>query len=134
MNFFRKFFSGKLLLDFSIWIVISIVVSFCLRIIEFVSILKYHSLFDGLIKYTLIGWVNDLVIWSLLLFFLFPVYWFLHKFTKIANLFFLILTKVDEKQIPHSIIKNKSHYFYKKTAKFFLIGSRKDTLINYEDE
>ena len=215
---------------FSKWIIISIVVSFCLRIIEFVSILQYHPFFDGLIQYTFLGWMNDMIIWNLLLLFLFPVYWALFRFTKIANLLFLTLfsiliiihvlllqyyaymltplseffwvyfpheliftvassnisygfpiiccisgllvlflcyyllkkirlkrifvyflicvnilfvisytyayhyfSKVDEKQLHYSIIKNKSHYFYKKTAKYFLSENRIDTLINDED-
>ena len=219
----------KLFDSFAIWIAISIVTSLCLRIIEFISILQYHPLFDGLIKYTFLGWGNDMIIWSLLLFLLFPVYWLLHKFTKIANLLFLILfsfliiihvlllqyyaymltplseffwvyfpkeliftvgssnvsyifpviccivglfilflfyyfflkirfqknmvyfllcvnlmftigygyayhyfSKVDEKQIPYSILKNKSQYFCKKSLKYFLIGTQKDTVINEE--
>jgi len=220
----------KTLSAFSIWIAIPIIVSLCLRIVEFIFILQYHPFFDGLIKYTLLGWANDMIICSLLLLPLFPVFWFLHKFTKIANLLFLIFfsililihvlllqyyaymlsplseffwaylsqeliftigssninyffpvigsisglfilflcywffrkitakkivvyallclyfllilgyifvynyfSKVDEKQIPHSIIKNKSHYFYKNTAKYFLTENQKDTLINFED-
>ena len=190
--------------------------------------LQFHILFDGLIKYTFLGWCNDMVIMSLLLCILFPLFWILHRFTRFVNLFFLILfsflilihvlliqyyayiltplseffwayfphemlftvrssnvnylfpviyclvglltlflsfflfrkieikkqlvyslfglffisvlsyvfvhhyfSKVDEKQIPYSIVKNKSHYFYKRTFKHF-IGNQKNTLIDGE--
>jgi uncharacterized sulfatase len=200
-----------------------------MRIVEVVSILQYHSLFNGLLKYSLLGWLSDLSILSLLLLLL-PVYWFLSAFTKIPNLLFFILfsiliilhilvvqyyaymltplseffwayfphefmftirssnthyifpiiaclisifilflcykflfkktlkkhwvylllsfyfcllmsnvytysfySKVDESRIPFSILKNKSQYFYKKSAKYFLLGNQIDTLVNYAE-
>ena len=220
----------SILFSFSVWIAVSVVLTLTLRVIEVVSILQYHSLFEGLIKYSILGWLNDLSVLSLLLLLLFPVYWFLVKFTKIANVFFLVLfsvlavahvlllqyyaymlspvseffwlyfprelfftirsanvsylfpficcvlvililvlsykflskivfkkpvfycllgiyaifflgnsysysyfAKVDENLRPHSIVKNKSQIFYKRTAKYFLTGNKKDTLINYEE-
>ena len=221
---------SSLLSSYSVWIAMGIILALWLRIIEFLYMLQYHSLFDGLIKYSILGWMNDLSVLSLLLFVLFPVYGLLSKFTKIINIFFLILfsiltvvhvllvhyyaymlsplsesfwiyfphelfftvrsanvnyfvpliyailsllllflcykfflkispkklviylllgisavflfsniytylyfAKVDESQRPYSILKNKSQYFYKKSAKYFLAGNSKDTLINYEE-
>jgi len=230
MSIIKKNFSYHLFSSFAVWIVVSIVITLFLRIIEFVSILQFHSYFDGLAKYTLWGYGNDLVILSILLLFIFPVYWFLFKFTKVKNHFSLILfsviilihtlllqyyaymlsplseffwayfpyemiftvrssnvsytfpviycilglltlflcyfifrkvrfkkyivyslfsiiflfilsyfytyhyfSKVDEKQIPYSIIKNKSHFFYKKTAKFFVSNNQKNIVFNNEE-
>jgi uncharacterized sulfatase len=84
------------------------------------------------------------------LFVLFLCYYFLHKITLnkrfgnfLLGLQFLFVlgyffsthyfSKVDEKQIPYSIVKNKSHYFYKKSAKYFFVKTQKDTKINYEE-
>ena len=225
-----KLFPKNTLFAFSVWIAIGICLSLSLRIIELVSILQYHSLFDGLIKYGILGWINDLSVLSLLWFILFPVYWFLSKYTKISNTIFLLLFsllsvihvlllqyyaymlsplseffwiyfprelfftirsanvnylfpiiccvfaliilflcykflrkiqtkkmvvyclliinsffllsniytyvyfgRIDESQRPYSIMKNKSQYFYKKTAKYFLMGNKTDTLINYNE-
>jgi uncharacterized sulfatase len=58
-----------------------------------------------------------------------------------VNIFFLVsyiykhhyFSRIDEKQIPYSIITNKSHYFYKKTAKHFFVKNQTNTIINDEE-
>jgi len=115
----KKLFSKNLLSSFSIWIVTGIVLTLCLRIIEFISILKYHSFFDELIKHSVLGWLNDLSVLSLLLFLLFPVYWFLFKFTKIANLFFCILFSIFT--IAHVLVLQYYAYMFSPLSEFFWI-------------
>jgi len=224
----KPIFPENLYQSFSIWIVIAIVLPFFLRVIELLSILQQHLFFSQLIKYMVLGWGNDIITLSLFLLILFPFYWLLQRFTKMANALFLALfslltlihillvqyyaymliplneffwvyfpsemwftvrsanvnyffpviycifglatlwlcyfllrktkpkkqflyiiyalflcfilsyiypyhffSKTDEKQIPYSILKNKSHYFYKKTFKYFL-GNKIDTEIDHE--